>query len=69
MNKSQTERELIEAGKQLGYEVAVLKVDNAKLRGALLEMLTAHGTATVFFGKRECTCHACTNARKLLSGE
>lgn len=42
---------------------------NARLRGALVEMLTAHGIASVFFGKRECTCHACTNARKLLAGE
>lgn len=47
--------------------------ENAKLRGALIEMLTAHGKASHYeaflYRKLECGCHACTNARKLLAGE
>lgn len=46
--------------------------ENAKLRGALIEMLTVHGKKTMFYltyFEQDCDCHACTNARKLLAGE
>lgn len=47
--------------------------ENAKLRGALVEMLTNHGHTSFFeamiYGSTVCECHACTNARKLLAGE
>lgn len=49
-----------------------LKEENAKLRGALVEMLTAHGYRAFWNYnpfKINCKCHACENARKLLRGE
>lgn len=52
-------------------DVDVFK-ENAKLRGALVEMLTVHGKRTWFqlsYFQEDCDCHACTNARKLLAGD